>query len=124
MLHKEEILWVSDNTNLEWLKIFHIYKLKKNSCRGIGNYVYASVKSNMNIAQNLKNSKINLKKNRSLAIRLRNKVLYLDGSTFYSFDNSAAILLNTTKFLSGTLTGYTYRFIGILKLIVYFKQVL
>jgi len=124
MLKKEEFLWVSDNTNVQWVKIFHIYNINKLYLHGVGNYVYASNRYQILNFNKISAINIKLRKSRNLVIRIKNNILINDSSAVTCFDNAAVAVSSALKVYSSNVAGYTLRNMGILKILVLFKFII
>ena len=128
MLQKESWLYVSDNTNVRWMKIFHLYKGFKRKSTEEGFFVKGSAKivEPPRIEYKGFKYKYNIKGDdcRGLICRSRNLRMNLNRDTL-KFNNNSLITIkkkNDTK--SKFINGPIKRNVRKKKLLTPFKKVL
>lgn len=128
MLQKESWLYVSDNTNVRWIKIFHLYKGFKRKSTKEGFFVKGSAKivEPPRIEYKGFKYKYNIKGDicRGLICRSKNLRTNLNGDTAV-FDNNSLITIKKkndpkSKFINGPIMRNVYR----RKLLTLFNKVL
>jgi large subunit ribosomal protein L14 len=117
MLFKESWLYLADNTNIRWLRLFHLYKGFKRRSSTIGFFIKGSARMVEPPRLEYKGFKIKFNKKgdicRALVLRIRKPTQRLDGSISFFNTNSGLSIrkLQTpkSKYVNGPTTYNLYR---------------
>ena len=117
MLFKESWVHLTDNTNVRWLRLFHLYKGFKRRSTTIGFFVKGSARVVEPPRLEYKGFKIKFNKKgdicRALVLRVRKPICRLDSSTtFFNANSSLSIRKLQTpksKYINGPTTYNLYR---------------
>lgn len=112
VLQKESWLYVSDNTNVRWVRTFHLYKGFKRRVAGVGFFIKSSARvvEPPRIEYKGFKYKYSLKGDicKLIIIRSRRRLSYDDGGTLLFSDNSGICIKKKqdpkSKFLNGPLS--------------------
>jgi large subunit ribosomal protein L14 len=128
MIFKKTWLNASDNTNVEWIQTFHLYKgfLRKSTKEGF--FIKGSARVVEPPRIEYKGFKVKFNKKgdicRGLIIRAKYLIRRLDGSTSYFLDNAVILLKKKQEVKSKYLFGpvsYTIKrkkFLSLFKIII------
>lgn len=127
MLLKESWLYITDNTNVRWIKVFHLYKGFHRKVTTLGFFVKGSARivEPPRIEYKGFKYKYNIKGDicRALIVRTNRQEVYRDGSQVQLTGNSAFLIKKKndvkSKFLNGPITRHIKR----RKFITLFKTV-
>lgn len=128
MLQKESWVYITDNTNVCWIKIFHLYKGFFRKTTKPGSFVKGSAQIVNPPRLEYKGFKYKFKIKgdivRSCFIRGNNTILYSDKKNL-RFNNNASILINKKfNILSKYLNGPLSKSVRIKKLVSLFKIII
>jgi ribosomal protein L14 len=128
MLLKESWLFIADNTNVRWIKLFHLYKGFHRKSTKIGFFAKGSsrVVEPPRIEYKGFKYKFNLKGDivRSLIVRSNLPNSYIDGSKIFMVGNSGFLIKKKqepkSKFLNGPISRCIRRrkFLSLFKLVL------
>lgn len=111
MIFKQTWLNVSDNTNVNWLQVFHLYKGFKRKSTKVGFFVKGSAKSVEPPRLEYKGFRLKFNKKgdicRGLIIRTKYLIRKFDGSSIYFRSNSTILLKKKQDVKSKYLYGPT-----------------
>jgi large subunit ribosomal protein L14 len=128
MIFKKTWLNVADNTNVQWLQIFHLYKgfFRKQTTQGF--FVKGSARVVEPPRLEYKGFKIKFNKKgdicRGLLIRTKYKILRHDGATNYFNNNSLVLIKKKQEVKSKYLFGPVSYVLKRKKFLSLFKKVL
>lgn len=117
MLFKESWVYLSDNTNVRWLRLFHLYKGFKRKSSTIGFFVKGSARIVEPPRLEYKGFKVRFNKKgdicRAILLRVVKSTLRLDGSTL-SFNSNSGLSIKKvqtpkSKYTHGPVTYNLYR---------------
>jgi len=96
MIQKKTWLSVSDNTNVNWLQTFHLYKGFRRQSSTIGFFIKGSARVVEPPRMEYKGFKFKFNKKgnicRGLLVRMVYKNQRLDGATTYFYENSTILI--------------------------------
>lgn len=109
MIFKQTWLSISDNTNVEWLQVFHLYKGFYRKYTKVGYFIKGSARVVEPPRIEYKGFKVKFNKKgdicRGLIVRARYKLFKLDGSSLYFKHNNAILLKKKQDLKSKYLYG-------------------
>lgn len=127
MIFKKTWLSVSDNTNVEWIQTFHLYKGFYRKFTKIGNFIKGSARVVEPPRIEYKGFKVKFNKKgdicRGLIIRSNFNIQNVDGSVLYFFNNSTILLKKKQELKSKYLFGPVSRTMRRKKFTLLFKTV-
>lgn len=107
--------WRVINNNIScWLKVFCVYRGGKSVNKGLGQYVFGSVRELYLIKIR---TKARVKRLRACVVRRRIWVQRGDGLSFCSWDNSLVVIKTTQVVKQTYFSGYAAREVGRVKLL-------
>lgn len=116
---------MADNTNVNWLQTFHLYKGFYRKFTKIGHFIKGSARSVEPPRIEYKGFKVKFNKKgdicRGLIIRNKYNVQNVDGSVLYFFNNSIILLKKKQELKSKYLFGPVSRLMRRKKFILLFK---
>lgn len=128
MLQKESWLSISDNTNVRWVKIFHLYKGFHRKSTTIGFFIKSTARVVEPPRIEYKGFKFKFNKKgdicRGLIIRSRFRILKKDGSNLFFKQNNTILIKKKQDLKSKYLYGPIPKAIKRKKFISLFKKVL
>ena len=109
MILKQSWLYVSDNTNVRWLRVFHLYKGSNRRASGIGFFVKGSARVVEPPRLEYKGFKFKFNKKgnicRALLVRCRKSFRRLDGSLATFLSNSGILIKKKQNVKSKYING-------------------
>lgn len=127
MIHKKSWLTISDNTNVKWLQVFHLYKGFYKKKTSIGFFIKGSARVVEPPRLEYKGFKFkfNLKGDicRGLLIRNRYNILKNDGSAVYFKKNNIILIKKKQDLKSKYLYGCVSKKLKRKKFLILFKSV-
>lgn len=128
MLQKESWLSISDNTNVRWVKIFHLYKGFHRKSTTVGFFIKSTARVVEPPRIEYKGFKFKFNKKgdicRGLIIRSRFRIVKKDGSSLFFKQNNTILIKKKQDLKSKYLYGPIPRAIKRKKFISLFKKVL
>lgn len=107
--------WYLSNKHLRcWLKIFCIYRGGDSARRGLGRYVFGSIRKRYLVAPRIKRR---VRKLRACAVRRRLWVTDMSGSRFYSYDNCVVAVKTPYVVKQLYFNGHASRLVGRIKIL-------
>lgn len=128
MLQKESWTYISDNTNVNWVKIFHLYKGFNRKCTSIGFFTKGScrVVEPPRIEYKGFRYKFSLKGDisKQLSIRVNKTCASVSGKTFLLNNNSSVSIKKKAEVKSKYLSGPSLRISNRKKISLLFDRTL
>jgi large subunit ribosomal protein L14 len=128
MIFKQTWLSVSDNTNVRWLQVFHLYKGFKRKSTKVGFFLKGTARVVEPPRLEYKGFKVKYNKKgdicRGLLVRNKYNVTKDDGSSLYFYSNSTILLKKKQEVKSKYLYGPVTYAIKRKKFLSLFKNVL
>ena len=128
MIFKQTWLSVSDNTNVRWLQVFHLYKGFKRKSTKVGFFLKGTARVVEPPRLEYKGFKVKYNKKgdicRGLLVRNKYNVTKDDGSSLYFYSNSTILLKKKQEVKSKYLYGPVPYAIKRKKFLSLFKDVL
>ena len=128
LVHKQTWIYVTDNTNVRWLRIFQLYKgfFRKTTKESFFVKGSARVVEPPRLEYKGFKYKYKVKGNicRAWLVRTKTKVSYKDSRGVLFCDNSGILINKKANVMSKYINGPVARSIGRKKLVSLFKQVL
>ena len=125
MLYKESWVYITDNTNIRWVKVFHLYKGFYRKTSSIGFFIKGSARivepprleyKGFKYKYNLKGDIVRL-----LIVRVNKNIILNDGSIFQFYDNSVLSIKKKQDLKSKFINGPILKNFKRLKFLTLFK---
>lgn len=128
MIFKKTWLSVADNTNVNWIQTFHLYKGFYRKVTGIGQFIKGSARSVEPPRIEYKGFKVKFNKKgdicRGLIVRSRYNIQNTDGGSTLFCNNSTILLKKKQELKSKYLFGPVSRRMRRKKFMILFKRII